>query len=238
MNNKITLYTISWNGYWEKYGKNWVENVKSLNTQPDQIYVISDKPLLDCPYDVFICEMKKPWPEAYFRRMAIDKSNCEWLIPSDLDDIMMPNYLDGIDSDYDMIAITIHEHDPNGNLIRQWDSNTDKCKKTWEDLPNPGISDDGGMAYPGISFIKTELYKKYGINKYGFQDLTLHLKLRKDNVKVKTDSEVRYYWISIPNSLSRNKVVWGKKRIESRIIKEFIFEDIKTPLHLKLSETL
>jgi hypothetical protein len=62
--------------------------------------------------------------------------------------------------------------------------------------------------------------------------------LRKDNVKVKTDSEVRYYWISIPNSLSRNKVVWGKKRIESRIIKEFIFEDIKTPLHLKLSETL
>lgn len=238
MSDKITLYTIAWNGYWEKYGKRWVEQVNSLNTKPNQIFVISDKNLQNCPYQVFICEIKKPWPEAYFRKMAVDKSNCEWLIPSDLDDFMLPNYLDNIDSNYDMIAITIHEYEQDGNLVRKWESDSEECKIKWDNLCNPGIPIDGGMAFPGISFIKTDFYKKYGINKYGFQDLTIHLKLRKDNVKVKTDPEVRYHWIQIPNSLSRNKVAWGKKRIESRIIKEFIFENKREELHLKLSETV
>ena len=235
MENTTTLYTCAWNGYWEKYGEEWVKQVKNLETQPDEIFVISDKELPTCPYTVYICELREPWPVAYFRKTAIEKASCEWLTFSDLDDIMYPCYLNGIDSNYDMLAISLQYYDVNKNLLDKTWISSDYIE-LWESNFNPKFSLKK-MAYPNQSFVKTSVLKNLKLNKYGFEDVTLHYKLRKLNIKVKTDSTIRYGMVETPNSLSRNKH-YNTKIQQTMLIKQYILENKTTPLHLQFAEEL
>jgi hypothetical protein len=49
---KITLCTIAYGDYWEKYSERYLESLKKLNRKPDQLLIVSDKPLETIPSDV------------------------------------------------------------------------------------------------------------------------------------------------------------------------------------------
>lgn len=238
MNTK-TLYTCAWGNYWEKYGKQWISYVEKFNTKPDQVIVISDKKLSNCPYEVLICEVKKPWPIANFRKMAIDHCVTDWLCAYDIDDKAYPNYLDNIDSYYDICTFPIISStgilfDPRSeHRLSAWEN----AHKFQKDTIKNGV---GIASMPGVSFVKTEVLKKYGINKYGFQDLTLHWKFRKDreNIKIQYRQDVCYEHVYIDKSLSNHVKSKKRKWLESIVFKEYLFDNKRTPIHIKMAETV
>ena len=236
MDNTITLYTCAWGNYWEKYGGKWIEQVKNLNTQPDEVFIVSDKPLNNCPYKVYICEVKEPSTISHFRKKAIDLTTTTWCTFSDLDDKMFPNYLDDLSPEYDVIAFSLKYFDVNEkDLNKDWITTDPKYKKIWDEYPinfGPQL-----MAYPNISPIKTKILKNLKITKYGWKDVNLFYQLRKLNVKIKTDPTLRYAIIETPNSLSRGKDI-ELKRKQTYYFREYLFENQKSPLHIKYSESL
>ena len=206
-----TLYTCAWGGYWEKYGKEWISQVEQLNTKPDQVFVVSDKPLSNCSYDVILANGKhKPWPVTVFRQAAIDNCTSDWLCPIDIDDIMFPNYLDNINDEYD-----IHSH----YALRQ-DMLRKDAERRWKNL---FLDNDWKAPLSGVSFIKINILKDIKISNYGFQDKILAYDLRLKNATVFFDDVTRYEYVRVENSLSTNETA---KKIKTRETKQ-IYEQMR-----------
>jgi len=228
MSNRTTktLYTCAWGGYWEKYGKDWIKQVELLNTKPDQIFVVSDKSLSDCPYEVILADPNfKPYPITAFRQAAVDHCNCDWYCFSDIDDIMFPNYLDNINDNYDIHAISFKRTDGRDWILCDID------KRNWNEM----FTYEGSYRGPfsGTSFIKSKIIKKVGIPLYGWQDNTLFIKLREINCSVFFDSTPRFlYNIDIKNSLSKIHTRKNKKREHDAILKQ-VKEKYNEALHFK-----
>lgn len=211
-----TLYTCAWGGWWEKYGKSWISQVENLNTKPDQLFVVSDKPLTDCPYEVVLVQNKKTLFEiTKYRQTAVDHCTSDWYCPIDIDDFMYPNYLDNIMDDYD-----IHGHYP-ANFPEHVISSK-RGKVGWE---TAFTTDKWTRPFSGVSFIKTHWVKRIGIVDYGWQDQSLFMKLRFNNCSAYFDEVPRFvYNADAENSLMKRKeVIRGVKKHQS----EKLYKELK-----------
>jgi hypothetical protein len=115
----ITLYTVSWSGYWDKYGKKWAEHVNKLNTCPDEIIIVSDVKL-DTSFivnnnviNIVVEPSKTDSSPSYYRNIAIDNSTCDWVVASDLDDLPMAELLDNLDDSADIHAFSFYNNADN-----------------------------------------------------------------------------------------------------------------------------
>jgi len=182
----VTITTAAWGGYWEKYGKTWTNHILQLNPAPTEVIVVSDKPI-DTQFTVVIetdCNL------GVFRNAGIRAASSTWIVPSDLDDTPLPNYLEGIDDNYDIIAFNLEDHKGRIYLssVEAWNNIFNN------DTRNPLVS---------CSAVKRELLLKVPYRKIGWEDWALWIDLKRANAVVKFDSIPRYKYNNVHNSLSR-----------------------------------
>ena len=214
MNSNVstkTLYTCVWNGYWERFGQKWLKQINLLNTKPNQIFVVSDKPLPDCPYEVILASSNyKPYPITDFRQKAVDYTTSDWWCGADIDDDMLPNFLDNINDEYD-----IHAHYPfyvSDELVKQkqWEWETMFDRNTVESRP-----------VHGQAFIKSKYIKQFKISKYGWQDASIFYELRSRKCSVYFDQTIRFIRNKLPDGLESRPNVKTKIREDYQIFIEY-----------------
>ena len=187
-NPTITVATANWGGYWEKYGSRWTEAILQLDPAPTRVIVASDVPI-QTDFEVVICEIKSLGP---MRNAAIDFTDTEWFVPSDLDDLPLPNYIKDLKQDTEIHAFSYRY----GGMSHGY-------KPTlWEnafsiECPNPIGS---------CSAYKTDWAKRVRYRDIGWEDWAFWLDMKKAGARAHYDETVRWIYTRPPNSLSQQDV--------------------------------
>ena len=177
--NTITLYTIAYGDYWEKYGERWEQNIKKLDPQPDEIYIISDKPIAT-DFKYYIYNNDHPVHKlSYFRNYAVSKSTSLMTSAADIDDIHYSWFLKNVNFNFDIHYFSKKEH----NNIVKTEEQIFKYLKAFNLIMTP-------------SPIKTELLKKIKYDAFGWEDRIMCIKLFKNGAKMFVDPTPRFEWTS------------------------------------------
>lgn len=107
----------------------WAQRVSALNRVPDEVAIVTDAPEhvragLDHELPISWVLPQRNWRNhaAYLVNDAIAAIGSEWVAKLDIDDLALPNYLDGVDdADADVWCVGYRI---NGNdiVIPQWDA--------------------------------------------------------------------------------------------------------------------
>jgi hypothetical protein len=212
----ITLYTTSWNGYWDKYGTAWTGYIKRLNPQPDRILVISDKPI-NSEFEVIVTNKPEAAVPAHFRNIAVDAADTVFICASDVDDAPKEDLLSGLNYDYDINAFSyvtdkgIERH----INIDGWNNLIDLDEYVFFFLP-------------GTSPIKVEAIRDVGgYPNIEYEDAGIWVKLRNSNKTIYYDNKIKFIYNEIPDSFSRSGNLPHKKKQLNEWIK-----DLKGERHL------
>jgi len=185
----ITLYSISWNGYWEKYSDNVIKNISNFNKIPDEIVVVSDAPIdLSKINHSNIKNIVFKNPPSYrphyaYRNLAIENSSSDWIVALDLDDIQLPNYLDDLDNSADIHGFAHID-------IRH---NVEYYPK--ENALDIQIKDTSGTnQIPGTSAIKKYVFDKIKYEPNCYEDDVFYKTASKLNLKVSYDDNIKFIY--------------------------------------------
>jgi hypothetical protein len=189
----ITIGTANWGGYWEKYGDCWTQAVLELN--PTRVVIASDVPI-KTDFDVVLCNIHSLGP---MRNAAIEITDTEWFVPSDLDDIPLKGYIDDIGQDCEIHAFSclMSDHVYSGNP-HAWDSAFS------EGAVNPLVS---------CSAYKTDWAKRVKYRQIGWEDWAFWLDMKKAGARVYWDQRCRYIYTRPTGSLSRQDISRKEKEI-------------------------
>ena len=202
INDSITVYTIVWGDYWERFGKRWTDRILNLDTRPTEVLIISDKPI-DTNFKVIIDnQLPSAWK---FRNLAIDYATSTWLIPIDLDDEPLPNFIDNLDSQVDIHAFSLML-----SSGKVWNPNIEN----WNNINDHRSSNP----IPSCSAVKLDLLKRVKYRSLGWEDWALWIDLKNINSSVCFDSTIRYIHNDTANSYGkRNK---KHRKLEINKLKE------------------
>lgn len=191
-----TLYTYCWGNYWPIYGKKFIESVYKLNTKPDQLFIVSDKILNNCPFDVILVNQKFLKKYQYtinaFKQTAIEYTKCDWYCPMDLDDEMFPNYLDNVNDNYDINFVSCSTY-PAKNFI-----------EAWKDFFNLKHNENPHLC-TSMSFVKSKHIKDFKFSNYGFEDRNQFTILRYKDLKMNFDNTLRFKYLEPWKNSKKNK---------------------------------
>ena len=189
----VTVATANWNGFWGVYGDRWSECVRSMSPAPDRIVVASDEPI-KTDFEVVICQTKKLGP---MRQAAIDFTDTEWFVPSDLDDFPLPNYVDGLGQDAEIHSYCfVWGNKVEGYRPHEWEvAFSPSC-------PNPLAS---------CSAYKTEWAKRIKYRDIGWEDWAFWLDMKKAGARVFFDKTPRYIYTH--GTLSRENIAEKEQEI-------------------------
>jgi hypothetical protein len=185
------LYTISFNGYWEKHSKTWVSCVNRLNTAPDEIVIVSDKKIDTSALksnnvkNIVVSVPTEEWDKSYYRNIAVDSCTSDWVVSYDLDDEALPNYLDNLDINADIHAFSFSD----GNYLHYPDSNA--LLNRLHNIPKNAI--------PGTSAIKKGLFKRLKYENYCHEDLVLYSMSNFFETRLSFDRSIRFKYSGFHN---------------------------------------
>lgn len=182
----ITLYSVVWNEYWDKYGMQWSECINNLNTTPDQIIIVSDKEIdisvIKNTNVLNIVTTIKP-NISDFRNIAINNSKSDWIVASDVDDIPFSNYLDNLDDDADIHAFSFIDTVNNIRFEPKADCLNVRL------MHNNGFNTN---LIPGTSAIKKHVFDRLRYESQCFEDLIFYSMASKIELKVSFDNDIRF----------------------------------------------
>ena len=191
----ITIATANWGGYWEKYGDRWTEAILKLDPFPTRVIVASDVPI-KTDFEVVICETKSLGP---MRNAAIDATDTEWFVPSDLDDLPLPNYIKDLKQDCEIHAFCYkYGGDVHGYKPSLWDS---------------AFSVDCANPIGSCSAYKTEWAKRVRYRDIGWEDWAFWLDMKKAGARAHFDPTPRWIYTRPPGSLSQQDASRKEKEI-------------------------
>ena len=101
LKNTVTIYTVAFNGYWQKYGAAWTARIKNLDPVPTEVIVVCDEQI-DTEFKLII-ETDKCISS--FRNAAIKSATSDWVVLCDIDDTPLTNFIDDLDYNFDIIAV-------------------------------------------------------------------------------------------------------------------------------------
>lgn len=195
----VTVGTANWNGFWGKYGAAWTDRVKAMSPAPDRVIVASDEPI-DTEFEVVICPTKSLGP---MRNAAIDATDTDWFVPSDLDDLPLPNYVANLYEDCEIHSFCLSLNNcTHGYRPHEWETAFSVS------TANPLVS---------CSAYKTDWAKRIRYRDIGWEDWAFWLDMKKAGARVHFDKTVRYIYNRPPGSLSQTDVT--RKELEIRQMK-------------------
>jgi len=200
-----TLYTIVWGGHWEKYSEQWIEGVRGLNTQPDQIIIVSDKSIEGLkinkiyPKIIEVPRYDRDHKHGFYRNLAIKNSTSYWTVSSDIDDTLYPNALDFEETDKNVVAFNYFHNREKKVFFANNDLSTVKNQKT--------IYTSIEFNLPGTSAVKTEILKKYMYESETDEDKILWSRMLKYgdfSVEQRKDVNFKYNHVVEKHEFNRN----------------------------------
>jgi hypothetical protein len=203
MKKTITLYTLAWDGYWDKHGKKWSYYINNLNTSPDEIIIVSDLPIetsfINHPNVKNIIKATDTYQDiiALYRNIAIENSSCDWIVASDIDDMPLPNYLDGLDIDADICGFSFMEQAT--SAVYKPDS--------WS-LEKRFLEIFDNTLIPGTSAIKRSVFDKLRYERGALEDLVLWCMSFKSNLSFANSNpdQVRFIYAGYHMRPSRDEI--------------------------------
>jgi hypothetical protein len=114
MKKTVTLYTTSYNNYWDKHGQEWCSDVNNLSTKPDEIIIVSDAPVdLSCLNYENVKNITSPVVKgrrmvSEYRNIAVKAASSDWIVSADLDDRYKNTFLDNIPEESDIHAFNFY----------------------------------------------------------------------------------------------------------------------------------
>jgi hypothetical protein len=170
-----------------------------MSPYPDRVIVASDEPI-ETEFEVVPCGIKSLGP---MRQAAIDATDTEWFVPSDLDDLPLPNYIRDLNPDCDIHSFAL---EINNSVFKgipdQWES---------------AFSINTGNPLISCSAFKTKWKESVRFRDVGWEDWAFWLDMKKAGAKVFFDDTIRYIYTRPSNSLSQQNT--NEKQLEIRQMK-------------------
>jgi hypothetical protein len=164
-----------------------------MSPYPDRVIVASDEPI-ETEFEVVPCGIKSLGP---MRQAAIDATDTEWFVPSDLDDLPLPNYVDGL----------IHDAEIHSYCLLWGNEVIGYRPKEWEIAFNPGCPNP----LVSCSAYKTDWAKRVRYRNVGWEDWAFWLDMKKAGARVFFDKTPRYIYTH--GTLSRENVEAKEREI-------------------------
>lgn len=170
-----------------------------MSPAPDRVIVASDEPL-DTEFEVVLCQTKRLGP---MRNAALEIADTEWFVPSDLDDLPLPNYVRNLGQDAEIHAYTLQMGiGLHGFRPQDWENAFDV------NAGNPMVS---------CSAYKTDWGRRIRYRDVGWEDWAFWLDMKKAGARVYADPSPKYIYTHPPGSLSQQDV--RQKELEIRQMK-------------------
>lgn len=191
----ITLYTMAWGGFWEKYGESWINQVLSLATKPEEIVIVTEKPIdcsklnfLNVKNIVHVAPSDLEYKTGHYRNIAIANSTSEWIVASDIDDVMGINFLCNIDNSAEVHGFSFLQK--GGELCRPNENSLNERLS--------GSKTGRTSRIPGTSAIKKHIFNNIRYEDGCFEDAVLYATLstnKKISYSFDSDkNEPRFYY--------------------------------------------
>ena len=183
--------------YWEKWGGQFVDMIEQLPTKPDEIVIASLVPL-DVPD--FIRNVLTD--ELYWDSLndGIASLSTDYVWTFGIDDLILPNWADGLVLDADVISIT-GEQRPGG----LFQANEAGYARMLENSNNP---------MSGSMIARRDVLLDVQFRRTRWTDWVWWLEVRKQEYSVRFDKETRFVHVRHPEALSLNSDVQGQADVE------------------------
>lgn len=182
----ISLVTACWNGYWDRYGAQWVESVQALNTAPDEVLIASDC-LLDLPSGW----KQKPAVEPFVFDAwndVIGSASNEWVAFLSMDDLLLPHALDDLVLGGDVVVAGMRD------------------SAGFERVPDPvryqNILHEPSYPLVGWLIYRREFHTRHPFRRTNFTDWIAALEYHHHNADIRFDPTIRYHYNIHPQQLS------------------------------------
>ena len=199
MKSTVTVYTMSWNGYWDKYSDLWCEDINSLNTIPDEIIIVSDAPIDTTKLkhnnvkNIVSPRTLNKRMTGIYRNIAVRSSTSDWIVAADIDDRYAPSFIDNIPEDSDMHGFTFY------NVL--WDTQSYQNDRSLENRLYG--NEDKNTIMPGVTAIKRGLFEKIRYEDGCHEDLVFFATASKIKLKLTYDAvgtPPRFYYSGFHNN--------------------------------------
>lgn len=172
----IAIATASWNGYWERFGKEFSASLEDMNPWADEVIVVANHEL-DAPHWVRQVRARSLMPMWDWFNEAVEACQSEWVICPGADDTFMPCALCDLDLGGDVLAIAGNE---NGEL---WCAEEDEYQLML-DLPHNPMK--GGVIF------RRDVFLRFPWRRVCWPDWAQWLEFRHAGLDVRFDSTARF----------------------------------------------
>lgn len=219
-----TLYAIAYGDYWDRFGEKYTKSVDSLQTKPDNVIIISDKKL-DTQFENIVYTPKcidEKYKINFYRQYAVEICDTDWIIQSDLDDLMLPNYLDDLNEDVDIHLFHTKKTNSNEMTFQMYNH-------IWNEMFNPNFySTLQSLIGCANSAYKLKKIKDVGGYKlFGWEDLILFYDLKYNGASIFFDMSYRREYIPNKNSITSKEADKHIKTKETLDYKMILIESLK-----------
>jgi len=210
-----TIYTIAYNGYWEKHGKKWSNCINKIKTPPDEIIIVSDKDFdasvikFDNVKKIIDPGIMNHRNVTYYRNLAISNSTSDWIIASDIDDLPMPNFLDNLNDSADVYGFSFFNKDNKTVYYPNTNSLNNRLLNIFDET-----------MIPGPTAIKKHVFDKIRYEDNCHEDHVLFSVMSKLGMKVAADPVGNQYRFFYSGYHSKNKELDRVTDIYSKVLKE------------------
>ena len=171
--------------YWQKFGEQYVTMIEAMNPKPDEVILSSLVPL-DVPSWIRnIITEELFWDGV---NEAVEMSSCDWVVPTGVDQIMLPDALVGLDRDCDVISIAGRTQ--HGELFQ---ANPDGYETILGSVSNP---------MSGMTVMRREVHLAYPARRSMYSDWIQWMEFRKAELRVQFDTTNRFIHWRHPEAVS------------------------------------
>lgn len=179
--------------YWEKWGGQFVDMIEQLDTKPDEVVIASLVPL-DVPSFIKNVSTKELFWDSW--NDAFAALSTDWVWPHGIDDIIYPNWFDGLVLDTDVVSITGMQS--TGDLFQA------------DEAGYARILQSGNNPMSGSTMSRREVLLAVPFRRTRWADWVWWLEVCKHGYSVRFDKEPRFTHVRHPEALSIKGDVQGE----------------------------
>ena len=179
--------------YWEKWGGQFVDMIEQLETKPDEVVIASLVPL-DVPSFINNVSTQELFWDSW--NDAFAALSTDWVWGFGLDDLILPNWSDGLVLDTDVVSIT-GQQSP-GGLFQADEAGFER------------MLDSGNNPMSGSMIFSREVASAVPFRRTRWADWVWWLEVRKHGYSVRFDKEPRFVHVRHPEALSIKGDVQGQ----------------------------
>jgi hypothetical protein len=187
---------------YERFIDRWDVSIHQLTTQPEDVIVATDREYV-LPFEQRVSECQWRNPQAFYLHDAIMAATSEWVWILDIDDLALPDALEGLEIvDGDVWQMGYQTDDAHGNV-----SGYAPPQLTAEEY-----LDQRGNPFTAGSAVRTEAFWRCGgFPDVAFQDFALWRRLALQGARFVSSGRCHYRYTKHPDSRSAVELTTGKR---------------------------